>query len=47
MSLSQGPKVAHKEVLVGKLIAIPIDTLDEDSKVESKDESTKSLKGEP
>jgi hypothetical protein len=43
----QGPKVAHEEVIVGKLIAVPTNTSDEESKVESKEESTEAPKGEP
>jgi hypothetical protein len=39
----EGPKEASKEVLVGKQIAIPNDTLDEESKVESEEEPTKAL----
>jgi len=40
-SMLQGPNVTHEVVIVGKLIAVPTNTSDEESKVELTEESTK------
>ncbi len=37
---TQEQKVAYEEVYVGKLVAVPINTSNEESKLESEDDAT-------
>jgi hypothetical protein len=46
-SKCQGKKVAHEEELVGKLIILPMDTSNDESKSKPEEEYIKSPKGEP
>jgi hypothetical protein len=41
LTKQEGPKGSQEEDLTGKLIVVPINTLDEQYKVESKEEPTK------
>jgi hypothetical protein len=43
----EGPKEAHEEVLAGKQIVVPNDTLDEESRVESEEEPIEALEENP
>jgi hypothetical protein len=47
LTKQKGSKEAHEEIIIEKLIEIPTNTSDEESKAKLEEESTKAPKGEP